>query len=114
MQTLSMPIVSMHHDAREVAIAGGLARMIGQRPQTDGVFSFVHLTLRPGYGTPAERLRLHDKAIFVLDGEARGTLGERAWSAGPGAFVWLPRGVEHTIEAAGDRSLEALLMTIPD
>ena len=114
MQIMSLPIVSAHSEALEVAFSGGVARILGERAQTDGVFTLQHLSLRPGASTPVDNLRHHDKALFVLDGEARGTLGDRDWEATGGAFVWLPRGIDHTFQATGERSLEVLVMTIPD
>jgi mannose-6-phosphate isomerase-like protein (cupin superfamily) len=114
MQTMSLPIVSAYADAKEVAFSGGLARIVGERAQTDGVFSVQHFSLRPGETTPVDNHRHHDKALFVLDGEARGVLGNRDWEATGGAFVWLPRGIDHTFESVGARSLEVLVMTIPD
>jgi quercetin dioxygenase-like cupin family protein len=114
MQTMSMPIVNAYHDAKEVAFAGGLARIVGERAQTDGVFSLQHLSLRPGESTPVDTLRHHDKALFVLDGDAHGVLGERDWEATGGDFVWLPRGIDHAFQAVGERSLEVLVMIIPD
>ena len=114
MQTMSLPIVSAYTEATEVAFSGGLARIVGERAQTDGVFSLQHLSLRPGEATPVDNHRHHDKALFVLDGEARGVLGNRYWEASGGDFVWLPRGIDHRFEAMGERSLEVLVMSIPD
>jgi quercetin dioxygenase-like cupin family protein len=37
-----------------------------------------------------------DEAWFVLDGDLTFQVGDRTWSAEPGAFVWAPRAVPHT------------------
>ncbi|MDK3258287.1 cupin domain-containing protein [Blastococcus capsensis] len=37
-----------------------------------------------------------DEAWFVLDGEITFQVGDRAWAATPGSFVWAPRGLPHT------------------
>jgi mannose-6-phosphate isomerase-like protein (cupin superfamily) len=37
-----------------------------------------------------------DEAWFVLDGDLTFRVGDSTWSAGPGSFVWAPRGLPHT------------------
>jgi quercetin dioxygenase-like cupin family protein len=46
-----------------------------------------------GYGPPLHVHSREDEAIYVLEGRIRFHVGDDVFVAGPGAWVWQPRGV---------------------
>src|SRR5205814_10309474 len=55
----------------------------------------------PELGPPPHIHRHHDESFYVLDGTFEFSLAGRAFTAGPGSFVHLPKGVVHTHRAGG-------------
>ena len=63
---------------------------------TNGAFGLVESLVAPGFSPPLHVHHREDEAFWVLEGEATIRCGDRTFHAGPGAFVFLPRGVPHT------------------
>jgi mannose-6-phosphate isomerase-like protein (cupin superfamily) len=62
---------------------------------TEGRLSIVDHRVPPGFAPPPHVHQGSDEALFVLDGEAEGFCGDRAWQAGPGSLVFLPCRIPH-------------------
>ncbi|HEU4410656.1 MAG TPA: cupin domain-containing protein [Polyangiaceae bacterium] len=75
-------------------------------------FGLVEYQMPRGSRTPFHRHEAEDEAMYVLEGELRVVLGDRAIVAGPGAYVHLPRGVAHGLEALTEARL--LVLSRPD
>jgi quercetin dioxygenase-like cupin family protein len=60
-----------------------------------------------GYGPPLHVHSREDEAMYVLEGQLRFRVGDEELIAGPGTWVWQPRGVPHTfaVESEGARAL---------
>ena len=56
-----------------------------------------------GFGPPPHLHRREDEALYVLEGQMSVSCGEQTWTATPGSFVLLPRGIPHafTVDATG-------------
>ena len=80
---------------------------------TNGAFVVAELTARPELGPPPHIHRLADETFYVLEGTFDFSLDGRAFSAGPGSFVYLPKGVMHTHQAGGGAPARALVMQAP-
>jgi mannose-6-phosphate isomerase-like protein (cupin superfamily) len=106
-------IVTSQQDASPLAFAGGIARILGSTATTNEAFSIVHLIHGPGLATPLHIHHTSDEAFYIIAGEAHGVLGDEEWHAGPGSFVWLPRGVPHAFQTVSECALELLTMSIP-
>ncbi|WOS65590.1 cupin domain-containing protein [Sinorhizobium fredii] len=65
-----------------------------------------------GFGPPLHVHHCEDEAFYVLEGKIRFLQGDTDFVAGPGTFVWGPRGVPHAfkVEPSGAR---ALVMVTP-
>jgi mannose-6-phosphate isomerase-like protein (cupin superfamily) len=74
---------------------------------TDGVYSFVEIVSDPGDGTPLHVHQNEDEHVFVVEGTARCTLGDKIFDAEAGTMVTLPKNVPH---AWGNRSTSKLRM----
>jgi len=81
--------------------------------QTGHAFTLVEQTLPPGFGPPPHIHHMEDEAFYVLDGLMTGTCGDATWEAGPGGFVWLPRGIPHTFSVASAAPARLLQVTTP-
>jgi len=60
-----------------------------------------------GYGPPLHVHSREDEVMYVLEGQIRFRRGEDELLAGPGTWVWHPRGVPHSfrVESEGARAL---------
>jgi mannose-6-phosphate isomerase-like protein (cupin superfamily) len=72
------------------------------------------MAVPPGEDGPP--LHLHpntDEAFFVAEGEATFLLGDRELRLTSGGFVFVPRGVPHTVWNSGDGLARGLLIISP-
>ena len=71
--------------------------------ESAGRFSVVEHPITPrALAAPLHRHRNEDEYSFVLEGTLGALLGERVIEAGPGSWVFKPRGEWHTFWNAGD------------
>jgi mannose-6-phosphate isomerase-like protein (cupin superfamily) len=77
-------------------------------------FNLALVTVQPRSGGPPPHTHAaEDDSFYVLEGELTfGVEGEEV-VAGPGTFVLLPPGVEHTFENRGDRIARFLNIHAP-
>jgi mannose-6-phosphate isomerase-like protein (cupin superfamily) len=69
---------------------------------TDGALSFYEYVSAPGVVGPPQHLHHgHDETFYIVDGVYEFTFGSEQVTAGPGAFVFVPRGRPHTFRNAG-------------
>jgi quercetin dioxygenase-like cupin family protein len=66
--------------------------------ETGGAFDLLDQTAPPGYAAPRHIHRHEDEAWYLLEGEATFFCAGQMLHAGPGSFVFLPRGIEHTFK----------------
>jgi len=74
-------------DTRMTVKAGG--------EQTGGAFTMLEWAAPFGFGPPRHVHHQEDEAFYLLDGAITVECGDRRWTAGPGAFVFLPHGIAH-------------------
>jgi len=100
-------------EGKTVSFSGNRVRSIHGQPA--GAYSAVEWESEPGIpGTPLHIHRVTDEAFYVLEG----TFGFRAFRAGErtfegdaGAFVFVPRGIDHAYWNA-DKTPAKMLITI--
>src|SRR5436189_3275709 len=63
---------------------------------TGGAYSVMEATLRPGDEPPPHVHAAEDEAYYIVDGFITFRCGKTVTDAGPGSFVFLPRGLLHT------------------
>lgn len=80
---------------------------------TGGAYALSELTAHPGFGPPPHIHRREDEAYYVLEGELEFMDEGRAFTAGPGSFVYLPRNRVHSHLATGDAPATALVLVTP-
>lgn len=92
---------------------GGDVTFFVRGDQSDGAISVLEAVNPAGEGPPLHVHTKEDEAIYVLDGELRWKLGEKLSVTGPGAFVFIPRGMPHTWQNVGERDSRMLITFTP-
>jgi mannose-6-phosphate isomerase-like protein (cupin superfamily) len=86
------------------------AKVAGE--QTDGRLSQVHIVEPRGAAPPVHLHHDADETFYVIEGEISVFLGDERIDAGPGAFVFVPKGAAHTWLVRSEQA-EALLTLAP-
>lgn len=61
--------------------------------------------------TPGPAGHVHtreDEGIYLIEGVLTAVVGEQRFEVGPGAFLWMPRGLPHTFANLGGDPVRAL------
>ena len=64
--------------------------------QTGGAFTVIEWSAPAGFGPPLHVHGREDEAFYILDGQISVQCGAKRFTAGPGDFTFLPRGIPHT------------------
>lgn len=81
--------------------------------ETNGGFGLIETVLAPGFSPPLHVHHGEDESFYLLEGELALRCGEREFRAGPGAFIFLPRGVAHSFRVEGERPARMLTLHTP-
>lgn len=90
----------------------GAPIMIKSSGRADRLF-FADHPLPPGYGVPMHVHADEDELFYVLEGEVTLQTAEGETTAGPGAFIHLPRGIAHGYRNAGPAAARMLVVATP-
>jgi mannose-6-phosphate isomerase-like protein (cupin superfamily) len=80
---------------------------------TGGAFGLVEAVGPAGSSPPLHVHHREDEAFWVLEGTLTVRCGDRTFTAGPGSFTFLPRGVPHTFVVEGDAPVRLLSICVP-
>jgi mannose-6-phosphate isomerase-like protein (cupin superfamily) len=80
---------------------------------TGGAYGLVESLIAPGFSPPLHVHHREDEAFWVLEGEVTMQCGVERFSAGPGAFVFLPRDVPHSFVVEGETPARMLTLLTP-
>lgn len=80
--------------------------------QTGGAFTLLEWSAPAGFGPPRHCHDREDEAFYLLEGGIEVDCGDRHWAAGPGDFVFLPRGIPHAFTVS-DGPVRGLQITAP-
>ena len=99
-------------EGKTVSFSGNRVRSIHGQP--GGAYSGVEWASQAGVtGTPLHVHKQTDEAFYVLEGTFGFLAGERAFEGGAGAFVFVPRGLEHAYWNAGKTTAKMLITISP-
>jgi quercetin dioxygenase-like cupin family protein len=93
--------------------AGGPLAYKARGEETRGALTFWESIAAPGEGPP---LHLHikdDEFMYVVEGHFRFRLEEEVHQGPPGSFVFVPHGLPHTWQNAGDAPARLLFGFAP-
>jgi quercetin dioxygenase-like cupin family protein len=102
--------ISAQHDA--FWWQGSLMTIKARAEETGGALGVVEGSFYEGFGPPLHVHSREDEAFYVLEGEIRFRQGEDEFVAGPGTWVWGPRGVPHAFKVQSE-SARALVLVTP-
>lgn len=80
---------------------------------TGGGFGLVESWIPAGSSPPLHIHNREDESFWVLEGRIRFRCDESDIEAGPGSFVFLPRGVPHTFVVEGEETAHILTLLTP-
>ncbi len=80
---------------------------------TNDALSVVEVFCPAGFGPPPHLHRREDEALYVLEGQMTVSCGEQTWTATPGSFVLLPRGIPHAFTVAATGPCRVLTINTP-
>ncbi len=100
---MSTPFVVPPGEGRLLDLGNFEALVIAEGAQTGESFSLVHTRREPpGFGPPLHLHRDAAEAFYVLEGTYRVYTDGRQDVCPPGTFVYVPRGVPHTITVVSE------------
>jgi quercetin dioxygenase-like cupin family protein len=79
---------------------------------TNGAYSLIEGLTQPGQGVPPHR-QGDDEAFFILEGTYTIQVGGETRVAGPGEFIFIPRGTVHAFLNTGDAPSRMLVINSP-
>jgi len=92
---------------------GGDITFLVRGDQSGGELAALEAVNAVGEGPPLHYHGREHETIYVLEGEFRWKLGDELGVAGPGSFVFIPRGLPHTWQVIGDRPGRMLITFSP-
>ena len=81
--------------------------------QTGGQFAVVEHPIEAGRLVPPHVHAAEDECSLVLEGRIGARIGDVIVEAGPGDYVWKPRGVPHTFWNAGPDAARLVEIIVP-
>jgi quercetin dioxygenase-like cupin family protein len=73
----------------------------------------MEFNVAPGTGPVPHRHSREDESFYILDGLLEFRIGERIFTAGPGSFLFAPKGIPHTFKNVGTTPARALVIISP-
>ena len=107
------PYALAREEGRAVWFLGTLVVVKATGEQTGGAFGLIDNLMPAGFASPYHAHRNEDESFYVLEGEMTFYVGDERVEAGPGSFVYGPRGVPHGFEVEGDAPARILLQNHP-
>ena len=107
------PYVLAADEGQALWFLGNLVTLKTTGTQTSGRLCVAEFVNPPGFAPPLHRHLVEDEMFYVIDGSANFQCGQSHLSAGPGDFVFLPKGVAHTFIVGADHPLRCLQITTP-
>lgn len=80
---------------------------------TNGAFGLIEQHLPAGFAAPPHTHHHEDEAFYILEGSFTFCCGDRTFAAQPGAFVFLPRNVQHTFSVSDEGPGRLLQLNAP-
>jgi quercetin dioxygenase-like cupin family protein len=92
---------------------GGDITFIVRGEQSAGRLAVMEVVNGAGEGPPLHVHGREDETMYILEGEFRFKLGDSLGPAGPGSFVYIPKGMPHTWQITGDSPGRMLVSFAP-
>lgn len=90
---------------------GATVTIVARSTDTGGAMGVADGIFPAGFGPPLHVHHREDEALLVIEGELRVRQGDRDLTAGPGTWVWGPRGVPHAFRVESERARVLVVVT---
>jgi quercetin dioxygenase-like cupin family protein len=92
---------------------GGIVTFKATGAETAGSLTTLESLIAPGDGPPLHTHAREDEVLYVLEGDFRFQLGDDVHEAPPGSVMYVPSGVPHCFQNAGDSPGRLLVFFTP-
>jgi quercetin dioxygenase-like cupin family protein len=99
-------------EATGVSLRGTQVSFLNRAEDAEGG-STIEMRAAPGFETGAHRHSSIEEFFYVVDGEIEATAGDRTVVGGPGTFVFVPKGVAHSIANRSQAPATFVFFTSP-
>lgn len=93
--------------------ATSVSRVMLTANQTNGRYSIIDETFKPGMKTPSHQHGYHSETFMVLSGTMKWTVAGEIDVIGPGDLVYIPPDTSHAAEVVGDEPVHAIMLYEP-
>jgi quercetin dioxygenase-like cupin family protein len=107
------PWLSSREDAETIWFLATRMTVLASARTTAGTLGVIDCVVPPGFSPPLHVHSREDEPMYVVEGQVRFRAGEEEFLAGPGSFVFLPKGVPHSFVVEGDQPARILELAIP-
>ena len=94
-------------------VAGDTYTVKADKHSTNGSLALIEATVPPGGGPPPHVHYGNDEAFYLIFGELEFLDGDRTLRAGPGDFLFVPRGIRHRFVNRGLHAAKMLFLFTP-
>jgi quercetin dioxygenase-like cupin family protein len=107
----AVPTVTVQEAGESVWFGGGLVTFKVTSEQSGGVLCLIEHAASQGKRTPLHLHADHDETVYVLEGELLLHIDGVEHTAGPGAVVWVPRGIPHALLVTSKMARSVIAIT---
>jgi quercetin dioxygenase-like cupin family protein len=80
---------------------------------TRGAFGLIDTVIPAGFASPYHRHHAEDETFYITEGEVTYICDGKKLTAGPGAYIFGPRGIPHGFRVEGPSPARMLLLATP-
>lgn len=113
MDRTTLPYALARGEGQALWFLGAQTWVKATSEQTGGALGLVEQILPAGFASPWHLHHNEDEAFYVAEGEMTFICGDAQVAAGPGTWVWGPRGIPHGFRVEGSAPARLLLFATP-
>ena len=91
---------------------GMLMQFLARKEDTNGEFALIEATAKRGMEPGPHTHTKEDESFYIINGRMWFRIGADEFEAGPGDFVFMPRGIEHQMKFLTE-TIHVLLIISP-
>ena len=100
-------------EADELTYDAGTVKFLASSADTNGAWSLVELTEKPGYKTRLHRHIYTDETYYVLEGVLTAKIADKTYELPAGSYILIPHGTPHAQGNLGKVPVKVLLTMTP-